>query len=207
MPSTPNFAIPYPAGTDNFSPLQNWIAGVALGADSALTTGLGGAPRVANSDAERNAIYPAPAQGNLVLRPDKGYIEQYYDLYNAGTNPGGAPIAGWYPTGQRKIALPLPTPGPSISLTNNKLSLRDGWLIGSIDWTLTTGTLSHATVLMTLPVGYRPETEYSLNSIAGPAPSLAGVFLVFRPDGTISALQPPATRTSGTVHFTVPMPV
>lgn len=97
MPVTTKFQIPYPDGTSNYTPLQDWFAGIANGVETALTTGLGGAPRLANSDSERNGIYPAPVQGNTVVRPDKGYTEQYFGLYDVSTNPAGRTPAGWYP--------------------------------------------------------------------------------------------------------------
>lgn len=97
MPVTTKFGIVYPDGTSGYAPLQNWFAAIANSVEAALTTGLGGAPRLANSDSERNTIYPSPVQGNTVVRPDKGWTEQYFALYNAGTNPSGATPAGWYP--------------------------------------------------------------------------------------------------------------
>src|SRR6185369_5806930 len=81
----------------SLTPLQDKFADIANAVDSAMLTGLAGAPRLASSDAARNAIFPAPVQGNLVDRPDKGYIEIYLALYNASTNPSGANAAGWYP--------------------------------------------------------------------------------------------------------------
>jgi len=60
-------------------------------------------PRV-NSAAERdawvNVVYAGvggATQGLRVWRADLGYEEQYYALYNAGTNANGAKAAGWYP--------------------------------------------------------------------------------------------------------------
>lgn len=97
MATTPLFKITYPEGGANLTPLQSWFAAIANDVENALTTGLGGAARLANSDAERNTIFPAPVQGNQVLRPDKGYTEQYYGLWNSSSNPGGATPAGWYP--------------------------------------------------------------------------------------------------------------
>jgi hypothetical protein len=54
-------------------------------------------PNFVNSQAARDALYPSPVQGNKVFRNDKGYEEQYFALYNASTNVGGATPAGWYP--------------------------------------------------------------------------------------------------------------
>lgn len=45
--------------------------------------------------AQRNALFPAPAQGDRVHRLDLGYDQVYFALYNAGSNPGGMPSAGW----------------------------------------------------------------------------------------------------------------
>lgn len=97
MPSTTPWAIPYPDGPTNLTALQSHFANIANAVNTALTNGLGGAPRLANSDAERLTLFPAPVQGNSVARPDKGWVEQYYQAYNASTNPGGRITAGWYP--------------------------------------------------------------------------------------------------------------
>lgn len=105
MPVTTNFAIPYPDGTTSLTPLQDKFADIANAVDAAMFTGLAGAPRLASSDAQRATLFPAPAQGNLVNRPDKGYIEGYYALFDPTTNPGGAPIAGWYPVAKRLTGL------------------------------------------------------------------------------------------------------
>lgn len=47
------------------------------------------------SDAERDELYPIPVQGNTVYRTDLGAKQTYYDAWNATTNPGGKPTAGW----------------------------------------------------------------------------------------------------------------
>lgn len=101
MPVTTNFQIPYPDGTTGLTPLETKFADIANATDAALLAGLAGAPRSANSDSARNAIFPSPVQGNTVNRPDKGWVEMYYALYDPSTNPSGATPAGWYPvTGQ-----------------------------------------------------------------------------------------------------------
>lgn len=49
------------------------------------------------SQADRDAKYPAPVQGNTVFRSDLGYEEKYYAAYNATTNPDGTTgTPGWY---------------------------------------------------------------------------------------------------------------
>lgn len=98
MPVTTHYAIPYPDGTTGLTPLANKFADIANGVDAALFAGLAGAPLVGNADSDRIILYPAAVQGNLILRPDKGWIESYYALYNSSTNPAGAiGGAGWYP--------------------------------------------------------------------------------------------------------------
>lgn len=50
---------------------------------------------IVSSNAERDALYPVPEQGNSVFRSDLGLRQTYYAQYNASTNPGGKPVAGW----------------------------------------------------------------------------------------------------------------
>lgn len=78
---------------------------VQVKSDATLSSTLGNrvtsleaaSPVVMASAAARNAAFPNPVQGNSVFRSDTGWIETYYALYNASTNPGGATPAGWYP--------------------------------------------------------------------------------------------------------------
>ena len=72
------------------------------------TTVLSGFDTVANA-AARDALYPSPVQGNRVFLSDLGIEQTYYGLYNAGTNPGGRPAAGWYAS-QRNVGLVPVTP-------------------------------------------------------------------------------------------------
>lgn len=60
----------------------------------------------ATSDAQRNEMFPAPAQGTQVNRLDKGTLERYLDLYNATTNPNGGQVAGWAPL-NNVVEIPL----------------------------------------------------------------------------------------------------
>jgi hypothetical protein len=49
------------------------------------------------SAAARSSAIPVPSQGMASYRSDIGIFEVYYELFNAGTNPGGATTAaGWY---------------------------------------------------------------------------------------------------------------
>lgn len=47
------------------------------------------------SEAARDELYPIPVQGNSVFRTDLGAKQTYYEAWNATTNPGGKPTAGW----------------------------------------------------------------------------------------------------------------
>lgn len=129
MPTTSPWNIPYPDGPTNLTALQSHFANIATAVNAALTTGLGGAPRIATSDSMRASLFPAPIQGDSVVRPDKGYTEQYYALYNASTNPSGAAPAGWYSQFEQNSAAVLTqyvSPGVSIPNTNTYTVTRSG---------------------------------------------------------------------------------
>jgi len=49
------------------------------------------------SSAARTTALVAPSQGMISWLNDSGTAWQYFELYNASTNPGGASAAGWYP--------------------------------------------------------------------------------------------------------------
>jgi hypothetical protein len=56
-------------------------------------------PEVASISA-RTALFGAtPTQGDRCFRTDVMWEEAYFAVYNVTTNPGGAPVAGWYPSG------------------------------------------------------------------------------------------------------------
>lgn len=50
----------------------------------------------ATSAADRDAKFPNPQPGDGVYRTDLGYVQRYYGLWNATTNPNGKSPAGWY---------------------------------------------------------------------------------------------------------------
>lgn len=60
------------------------------------------------SATERDTLYPTPIQGNNVFRSDLGITQTYFDVYNAVTNPGGKPSAGW--VDERRIFVQSTTP-------------------------------------------------------------------------------------------------
>jgi hypothetical protein len=49
------------------------------------------------SASARTTALASPSQGMVSYLTDSGTTWQYYALYNASTNPGGAKTAGWYP--------------------------------------------------------------------------------------------------------------
>ena len=87
--STPIF---YPDQGSPLTPLANVFKSVVDSIVSLLRNN-GFSTRV-SSLAERDAMYPAPVQGDRVFRTDLGYEQVYFAAYSAG-NPGGMPSAGW----------------------------------------------------------------------------------------------------------------
>ena len=49
------------------------------------------------SNAARTSALASPSQGMVSYLNDSNSYWQYYEAYNAATNPGGASVAGWYP--------------------------------------------------------------------------------------------------------------
>lgn len=52
--------------------------------------------RFASATARTSAL-ASPNQGMVSHLTDSNSMWQYYEVYNASTNPGGASVAGWYP--------------------------------------------------------------------------------------------------------------
>jgi hypothetical protein len=97
MPTTGPYNLWIPDNNTPLKPLANPFTQLATSVSNALVAIDGGVARPVTSVAARDALFPAPAQGNSVYRLDLGFAERYYALFNAGTNPGGATPAGWYP--------------------------------------------------------------------------------------------------------------
>lgn len=95
--------------------------------------------------------------------------------------------------------------GFNITTSNNQMYTRDGWVLGTVDWTKTSGSLGHADQLFTLDAAFRPTHEYALETVAGPAPSLVASCFIIRPDGIISCLTPPSGRTTGSLKVRYPI--
>lgn len=98
MPVTPNgrWSPDGIDGADNVLAALAQMQNTNEAADN-VTRGMIAAPNAA-SQAVRDALYPAPKQGNRVWREDLGWEETYFGTYNVTSNPGGATPAGWYPT-------------------------------------------------------------------------------------------------------------
>lgn len=92
MEVTPE-GVPYATTSDAMS-VADITAIMATGISEQLAKLSAGT--VASSNAERDALYPAPVQGNSVFRTDLGVRQTYYAAYNSATNPGGRTPAGWY---------------------------------------------------------------------------------------------------------------
>lgn len=107
--------------------------------------GQGSFTRMVASAAERDSMFPLPAQGNTVFRNDLGYVQTYYAAYNSSTNPGGKTPAGWY-SGQDGGLVPIvPT---SVSVNTGSASVAGNGVI-----TLTNA--NGVSLLSSLPTGYK----------------------------------------------------
>lgn len=103
--------IPFPDPGSTLTPLETHFAAVAQGAQDAISALRGSTTPPAASEAQRNAIYPTPVQGNAVFRTDRGYVERYYSEYSSGGNPGGRTPADWYPDGTATLPDPIRSMG------------------------------------------------------------------------------------------------
>lgn len=136
---TPNKNIWTPTGATDLTPLQTPFAALANSVDDALVAQDKTIPAlyVANV-AERNAKYPSPKQGDRVWRNDTGWQETYYGAYNAGSNPGGASPAGWYPTGGKMPRFVVLGSGDA-SIPNQSQTVLTNWAspetnVGMTSW-------------------------------------------------------------------------
>jgi hypothetical protein len=98
----------------------------------------------------------------------------------------------------------VPVAGAGFTLSNNGLYTRNGWVLGTIDWAKTSGTLGHADVVCTLPAGARPPHEYVIGFVGAPAPSQIG-HLIVTPAGEVRALTPISGRTNGSLKLMIPI--
>jgi len=132
MATTAKWGIQLIDDTMPTAPLEGLFNLQANSLDSALTSAdtairQDTSPNVA-SQAERDALFPAPVQGNRVYRVDLGLTEGYFETFNASSNPGGRPTPGWQVAyagerfGVATVAGGWKTPSV------NRLILRGGWV-------------------------------------------------------------------------------
>lgn len=98
MPTTPGGRFS-PGDSDDWD-LTTDLAAMQVSNEAATATEIAPLQRrgaTVASAAERSTLFPVPVQGDRVFRSDLGDEEVYFAAYNAGTNPGGASVAGWYP--------------------------------------------------------------------------------------------------------------
>lgn len=99
-----------------------------------------------------------------------------------------------------------PTPAASYTLSSGALFLRNGFLLGSISFARTSGTLTHGEAVMTLPVGARPAHEYNTGALFTLAANPSMMWQVrVQTTGVVQIVDPPAGRTGGVVSFVVPV--
>lgn len=99
-----------------------------------------------------------------------------------------------------------PTAGAGFTLSSNQLFVRNGWLMGTIVWNRTSGTLSHADVILTMPSGYGPLFDIPVGGSMGPSPFISGNTGLFRSaTRDVQALSPEPGRTSGALSFAAPI--
>jgi len=146
--------------------------------------------------ADRDAISGDQLYPGLLFTYTDRALVQFYDGSGWVTLWKGATAVGSSVT---------PVAGSGFTLSNNALFTRNGFLLGTIDWAKTSGTLGHADVICTLPVGARPSSESSVITSGSPSPSY--IFpLGVSTTGAVSALLPVSGRTGGTLRFNIPIP-
>jgi hypothetical protein len=80
------------------SPYKLFASGEVLTASDLQTYSVDQSVLNFATSADRTTALPTPSQGMVSFLEDSGTTWQYYELYDASTNPGGAKTAGWYPT-------------------------------------------------------------------------------------------------------------
>lgn len=134
---------------------------------------------------------------------DERYVRGNTTTDSASLFDGSDDITIWRPPGTPGSV--VPTAGGSFTLGTNTLYLRNGFLIGTIVWTRTSGTLTHGDVILTLPVGARPEQQsYAITS--GQQVTNAIFPVNVDTNGNVTANEPPASRTNGILRFAMPVP-
>lgn len=111
MPVTPE-EIYY---ADNSTPMSVADITAAMATSISEQVGRLAAGGIVADEAERDELYPIPVQGNTVFISSLGVKQTYYGLWNATTNPGGKPSAGWVT--ENRIFVQSATPNAANSAT------------------------------------------------------------------------------------------
>jgi hypothetical protein len=108
MATTPNWGLPLFDGTERFAPVKNLFNAISNALETALTTLGRQVPRAVTSAAARDALFPAPVNGDRCFRRDLGWEEVYFtaDQLTVGGN-------GWYPVAGKM---------PSFEMSRNEIS-------------------------------------------------------------------------------------
>jgi hypothetical protein len=85
------------------SPYKLFASGEVLTASDLQTYSVDQSVLNFATSADRTTALPTPSQGMVSFLNDTGTTWRYFDLYDASTNPGGAKVAGWYPTGSQAV--------------------------------------------------------------------------------------------------------
>lgn len=175
-------------------------------------------PKTVENQAARDALYPAPVQGNSVFRNDLGAVETYYGLYNVSTNPGGRSAAGWYqePSGriiQTKSAYPYQSfsttstsnVATSLTLSITPTSTTSKIIIGiyaGAMWTSASGSYAFGTIYagtssgaLTRDLGVGSPMS-SVNATNSPSAAPLGIVAIDNPTTTSTLYYTYAMRTS-----------
>lgn len=187
---TPKYNLPL-YGDDDTAALDVLLNGQSNAIEAALVRSLW---MLGGTEAERDGQPTALVRNSvLYVASDTGKIYQrranaWVIIWAPATAPGSVST----------------TAGSGFTLSANTLFTRDGFLLGSIAWSRTAGTLAHADQILRLPTGARPTFSVNTGGLTTPSPAQAQEYTV-SPDGWVSVLLPPAGRTAGEIRFTVPV--
>ena len=138
----------------------------------------------------------ATANASLLSLGDMCYVDRSAYVWS---ELGSSSLRGWR-TWLAPVGAVIPTPGAEFDMVGNSLNIRDGRLLGTINFSRKSGTITHGDTIMTLPSVARPPALATAWAQTTPAPSQL-LPLAVTAAGVISAPSPPAGRTAGTITF------
>lgn len=172
-----------PSTTSDFNQLLTLLATYA--------NHMGGITESARDAITGDALY----EGLSCFNTDSGCLEVY---------DGSGWEVVWAP--QTASGSVVPTTAGVYSVSENELFTRNGRLLGTIRWSMSSGSLAHGGVICTLPVGARPATQAMIVATGDPSPSQPFLMAVTT-GGEVTALSPPSGRTNGKLHFEMAIPL